>query len=68
MGRIIREFFAGFAVLARGFGLWRRRPWLMLLGLLPVVIVAAILIAVAGATELALHAVQSHAAANPEPA
>jgi CysZ protein len=45
MGRVIREFFAGFAVLARGFGLWRRRPRLMLLGLLPAVIVAAILIA-----------------------
>jgi len=46
MGRVIREFFAGFGVLARGFGLWRRRPRLMLLGLLPALIVAAVFVTV----------------------
>jgi CysZ protein len=45
MSRVIREFFAGFGVLGRGFGLWRRRPGLMLLGLLPAMIVAAVFIA-----------------------
>jgi len=44
MGRVIREFFAGFGVLARGFGLWRRRPALMLLALLPALIVAALFV------------------------
>jgi CysZ protein len=44
MGRVIREFFAGFGVLARGFGLWRRRPGLMLLGLLPALIVAVVFV------------------------
>lgn len=42
----VREFFAGFAVLGRGFGLWRRRPALMLLGMLPAVVVAVVFAAV----------------------
>ncbi|HEV7740879.1 MAG TPA: EI24 domain-containing protein [Pseudolysinimonas sp.] len=37
----VAEFFLGFATLFRGFGLWRRRPDLMLLGLLPAAIVGA---------------------------
>jgi CysZ protein len=45
MGRAIREFFAGFGVLARGFGLWRRRPRLMLLGLAPALAVAVVFVA-----------------------
>ncbi|MEO7721039.1 MAG: EI24 domain-containing protein [Pseudolysinimonas sp.] len=36
----VREFFSGFAVLGRGFALWRRRPGLMLFGMLPAVVVA----------------------------
>src|SRR5689334_22306653 len=40
----IREFFAGFATLGRGFGFWRERPGLMWLGLLPAAIVAAVII------------------------
>lgn len=44
-GRVVGEFFAGFATLFRGFGWWRRRPDLMLLGLLPALIVAAALVA-----------------------
>jgi CysZ protein len=44
MSRVIREFLAGFGVLARGFGLWRRRPGLMLLGLLPALVVAAVFV------------------------
>jgi CysZ protein len=35
------EFFGGFATLFRGFAYWKRRPDLMLLGLLPAAIVAA---------------------------
>jgi CysZ protein len=42
----LREFFAGFAVLGRGFGLWRRRPGLMLLGMVPAVVVAVVFAAV----------------------
>ena len=38
----VREFFAGFAVLGRGFALWRRRPGLMLLGMVPALIVAVV--------------------------
>jgi CysZ protein len=41
----VREFFAGFAVLGRGFGLWRRRPGLMLLGMLPAIVVAVVFVA-----------------------
>lgn len=36
---VVAEFFTGFATLFRGFGWWRRRPGLMLLGLLPALIV-----------------------------
>jgi CysZ protein len=39
---VLREFFAGFAVLGRGFALWRRRPGLMALGLIPALIVAVV--------------------------
>ncbi|WP_084344821.1 EI24 domain-containing protein [Microbacterium resistens] len=42
---MIGEFGAGVATLLRGFGLWRRRPGLMALGLLPAVIAAAVLLA-----------------------
>ncbi|MEO5919547.1 MAG: EI24 domain-containing protein [Pseudolysinimonas sp.] len=42
---VVSEFFSGFATLFRGFGWWKRRPGLMLLGLLPALIVAAGLIA-----------------------
>ncbi len=38
-----REFFAGARVLLRGFGMWRRRPGLMLFGMLPALIVVAVL-------------------------
>jgi CysZ protein len=41
----VGEFFAGFATLFRGFAWWKRRPGLMLLGLVPALIVAAGLIA-----------------------
>jgi len=44
---VVGEFFTGFATLFRGFGWWRRRPDLMLLGLVPAAIVAAGLIALA---------------------
>src|SRR4051812_42885022 len=39
--RFASEFFGGFTTLFRGFGWWKRRPDLMLLGLLPALIVAA---------------------------
>ncbi|MEQ1738165.1 MAG: EI24 domain-containing protein, partial [Rhodoglobus sp.] len=42
---VVGEFFSGFATLFRGFTWWKRRPGLMLLGLLPGLIVAAGLIA-----------------------
>ncbi|MEP6844182.1 MAG: EI24 domain-containing protein [Pseudolysinimonas sp.] len=41
-----REFLSGFAVLGRGFALWRRRPGLMLLGMVPAVVVAIVFAAV----------------------
>ena len=44
---VVGEFFTGFATLFRGFGWWRRRPDLMLLGLIPAAIVAGALIALA---------------------
>ena len=40
----MREFLRGAAELARGFGWWRRHPRLMTLGLLPALIVAAVLV------------------------
>lgn len=43
---VVGEFFTGFATLFRGFAWWRRRPDLMLLGLVPAAIVAAGLVAV----------------------
>ncbi len=39
----VPEFFAGFGVLLQGFHVWRRRPGLMALGLVPALIVAAVL-------------------------
>lgn len=45
-GRVVGEFFSGFATLFRGFGWWRRRADLMLLGLVPALVVAAGLVAV----------------------
>ena len=44
---VVAEFFTGFVTLFRGFGWWKRRPDLMLLGLLPAAIVAAALVALA---------------------
>ena len=44
---VVTEFFFGFATLFRGFAWWKRRPDLMLLGLVPAAIVAAALIALA---------------------
>jgi CysZ protein len=38
---VASEFFGGFATLFRGFGWWKRRPDLMLLGIVPALIVAA---------------------------
>jgi CysZ protein len=46
MRRAVSEFFLGVATLFRGFALWRRRPDLMLLGLVPAAIVFAALGAV----------------------
>lgn len=43
---MIREFAAGIRTLLRGFGLWRTRPGLMVLGLIPAII-ALILLAAA---------------------
>lgn len=42
---VVGEFFSGFALLFRGFAWWKRRPRLMLLGLVPALIVAVALIA-----------------------
>lgn len=41
-----REFFTGVALLFRGFGMWRRRPGVMWLGMLPALIVVTALTAV----------------------
>lgn len=38
------EFAAGFGTLLRGFAMWRRRPGLMALGLVPALIVGAVLL------------------------
>lgn len=43
---MIREFSAGVRLLLRGFGLWRTRPGLMALGLIPAVIAVIVLAAV----------------------
>ena len=42
---VVSEFFSGFATLFRGFAWWKRRPGLMLLGLVPALIVAVGIIA-----------------------
>lgn len=49
---MISEFFAGVGTLFRGFGLWRRRPGLMALGLVPAAI--AFLLLAAALVPLAL--------------
>lgn len=41
----MREFFAGMALLGRGFAFWRRRPGMMALGLVPAAIVGILLLA-----------------------
>lgn len=41
----VRELFAGAGTLLRGFSTWRRRPGLMLFGMLPALIAAAIVVA-----------------------
>ena len=43
---MIREFVTGIRTLLRGFGLWRTRPGLMLLGLIPAIIAVIVLAAV----------------------
>jgi CysZ protein len=43
--RVISEFLAGIGYLGRGLGYWRRRPRLMLLGLLPALLAFVLLIA-----------------------
>lgn len=53
----VREFFAGFSVLGRGFAMWRRRPGLMLFGMLPAVIVAIVFAAVVVLLALNIEAV-----------
>lgn len=42
---MLREFSAGVRTLLRGFGLWRTRPGLMALGLIPAIITLLILVA-----------------------
>lgn len=42
---MIREFAAGFGLLGRGFGFWRRRPRVMALGLVPAAIAFVLLAA-----------------------
>jgi CysZ protein len=44
VGGIVRELLAGGALAVRGFAMWRRRPGLMLFGMLPAVISAAIIV------------------------
>jgi len=41
----VTEFAAGVATLVRGFGSWRARPRLMLLGLVPALVVGAVIVA-----------------------
>ncbi|MGH7359144.1 MAG: EI24 domain-containing protein [Candidatus Rokuibacteriota bacterium] len=43
---MIREFATGIRTLLRGFGLWRTRPGLMVLGLIPAIIALVVLAAV----------------------
>jgi CysZ protein len=40
---MIREFFAGVRILGRGFGMWRRHPKLLALGLIPALIAFVLL-------------------------
>ncbi len=42
---MLRQFFSGVGLLARGFGFWRRRPAVMWLGLIPAAIVFALVVA-----------------------
>jgi CysZ protein len=41
----VRDFFAGVALLGRGFGVWRTAPGLMILGLIPALIVEVAFVA-----------------------
>ncbi|MRG61223.1 hypothetical protein GE115_15315 [Agromyces sp. CFH 90414] len=51
---MLRELAAGFGLLARGFGFWRRRPAIMLLGLVPAAITFVLLVTALIALGLAL--------------
>lgn len=42
---VIRDFFTGVSYLGRGFGTWRTAPGLMLLGIVPALIVGALILA-----------------------
>ena len=42
---MLRQFFSGVGLLARGFGFWRRRPAVMWLGLIPAAIVFVLVVA-----------------------
>ncbi|SDT30471.1 EI24 domain-containing protein [Microterricola viridarii] len=42
---MLSDFFSGVGLLLRGFGFWRRRPGVMLLGLVPAAIVFALMLA-----------------------
>jgi CysZ protein len=53
----VREFFSGFAVLGRGFALWRRRPGLMVLGMVPALVVATVFAVAAALLVLNIEAV-----------
>lgn len=59
----IREFFTGVSFLFRGFGVWRTAPGLMVLGLIPAVIVAALF--TAGVIALGLNLQQIATAVTP---
>lgn len=67
----MRQFFVGVGLLGAGFGVWRTAPALMLLGLLPALIVAAVftvgLIALGLNIELVVTAITPFASAWDEP-
>lgn len=46
LGSLVREVAAGAALVPRGFALWRRRPGVMALGMVPALIAAALIAAV----------------------
>ena len=66
---VFREFATGVSLLGRGLGTWRTAPGLMLLGMVPALIVGAVILTwlIGRPMEVAPHATPITHASSPDP-